>query len=97
MKIPAVTRVEEWTMAEMGVGADIAAGNQAVIGNWALFVMAQIIIIVTTHFVFSSFLLMFIIVFIFISINLMVIIMITSPIRLNIIVIKEFIFLVLLG
>ena len=26
---PAVTRVEEWTSAETGVGAAIAAGNQA--------------------------------------------------------------------
>lgn len=35
---PAVTRVEEWTMAEIGVGADIAAGNQQDKGNWALLV-----------------------------------------------------------
>jgi hypothetical protein len=28
-KTPAVTRVEEWTKAETGVGAAIAAGNQA--------------------------------------------------------------------
>jgi hypothetical protein len=32
---PAVTRVEEWTKAETGVGAAIAAGSQAEKGNWA--------------------------------------------------------------
>lgn len=37
-KIPAVTKVDEWTSAEIGVGADIAIGNQAEKGNWALFV-----------------------------------------------------------
>ena len=39
MYTPAVTRVEEWTRAETGVGAAIAAGNQAQKGNWALFVI----------------------------------------------------------
>lgn len=39
---PAVTRVEEWTRAETGVGAAIAAGNQAEKGIWALFVQAAI-------------------------------------------------------
>lgn len=37
---PAVTRVEEWTRAETGVGAAIAAGSQLENGSWALFVMA---------------------------------------------------------
>lgn len=40
-KIPAVTNVDEWTIAEMGVGADIAAGSQDDIGIWALFVSLQ--------------------------------------------------------
>lgn len=39
-KVPAVTRVEEWTRAEMGVGAAMAAGSQAENGNCALFVHA---------------------------------------------------------
>lgn len=30
---PAVTKVEEWTIAEIGVGADIAAGSQVESGN----------------------------------------------------------------
>lgn len=34
---PAVTKVDEWTSAEIGVGAAIAIGNQAENGNWALF------------------------------------------------------------
>lgn len=41
-KIPAVTNVEEWTIAEIGVGADIAAGSHLDKGNWALFENAQI-------------------------------------------------------
>jgi hypothetical protein len=41
-KIPAVTRVEEWTIAEIGVGADMAAGSHLESGNWALFLKAQI-------------------------------------------------------
>lgn len=36
-KIPAVTSVEECTIAEIGVGADMAAGSQQERGNWALF------------------------------------------------------------
>lgn len=40
---PAVTKVEEWTKAEMGVGAAMAIGNQAEKGNWALFEQAAII------------------------------------------------------
>lgn len=37
---PPVTRVEEWTRAETGVGAAIAAGNQLEKGTWALLVQA---------------------------------------------------------
>lgn len=37
MNTPATTKVEEWTKEEMGVGALIAANNQALKGNWALF------------------------------------------------------------
>lgn len=37
-KIPAVTSVEEWTNADTGVGAAIAAGNQLENGICALFV-----------------------------------------------------------
>lgn len=36
--MPAVTKVDEWTNAETGVGAAIAAGNHALNGSWALFV-----------------------------------------------------------
>lgn len=43
-KTPAVTRVEEWTKAETGVGAAMAAGSQEEKGIWALFVMAATII-----------------------------------------------------
>jgi hypothetical protein len=42
-KTPAVTRVEEWTKAETGVGAAIAAGNQLEKGICALLVMAATI------------------------------------------------------
>lgn len=41
MKIPAVTKVEEWTIAEIGVGADIAAGSHEESGNWAPLVQAH--------------------------------------------------------
>jgi hypothetical protein len=34
-----VTRVEEWTREETGVGAAMAAGNQDIKGNWALLVI----------------------------------------------------------
>jgi hypothetical protein len=37
---PAVTKVEEWTNEETGVGAAIAAGSQAENGIWALLVIA---------------------------------------------------------
>lgn len=40
---PAVTNVEEWTKAEIGVGADIAIGSHAEKGNCALLVHAAII------------------------------------------------------
>ena len=33
-----MTIVEEWSKADVGVGADIAAINQLDHGNWALFV-----------------------------------------------------------
>lgn len=36
---PAVTKVEEWTSAETGVGAAIAAGNQEEKGIWALLLL----------------------------------------------------------
>lgn len=39
-KTPAVTKVDEWTRAETGVGAAIAAGSQLENGNWALLVIA---------------------------------------------------------
>jgi hypothetical protein len=35
---PAVTKVEEWTRADTGVGAAMAAGSQALKGICALFV-----------------------------------------------------------
>lgn len=35
---PAVTKVEEWTKAETGVGAAMAAGSQDEKGVWALLV-----------------------------------------------------------
>lgn len=42
---PAVTRVEEWTSADTGVGAAIAAGNHLENGICALFVIAAVIIV----------------------------------------------------
>ena len=53
---PAVTKVEEWTKAEIGVGAAIAAGNQAEKGNWALFDKAAVsksIILISWNFSFE--------------------------------------------
>lgn len=41
-KTPAVTRVEECTRADTGVGAAIAAGSHAMKGIWALLVIAAI-------------------------------------------------------
>lgn len=35
-----MTRVDECTRAETGVGAAMAAGSQLMNGSWALFVMA---------------------------------------------------------
>lgn len=43
-KTPAVTKVEEWTKAETGVGAAMAAGSQAEKGICALLVIALKII-----------------------------------------------------
>lgn len=40
---PAVTNVDEWTNADTGVGAAIAAGSQEEKGIWALFVQADTI------------------------------------------------------
>lgn len=42
-KTPAVTKVDECTKEETGVGAAIAAGNQEEKGTWALFVIKAII------------------------------------------------------
>ena len=47
---PAVTKVEECTMAEIGVGALMAAGNQVDRGNWALLVILDIIKIIMDSF-----------------------------------------------
>ena len=44
-----MTRVEECTRAETGVGAAIAAGGQAEKGMCALLVMAAIVIVRTTY------------------------------------------------
>lgn len=46
---PAVTKVDEWTRADTGVGAAMAAGSQAEKGIWALLVMAATIISVGSH------------------------------------------------
>lgn len=43
IKTPAVTKVEECTKEETGVGAAIAAGNQEEKGTWALLVINAII------------------------------------------------------
>lgn len=82
---PAVTSVDEWTRAEIGVGADIAAGSQAEKGNWALFDIAAIIIIISTKFIKFSFILKF--QFIIINIVAILIRIIISPIRFDRIVI----------
>lgn len=47
-KIPAVTKVEECTSADTGVGAAIAAGSHAEKGIWALFVNPATIIAIAT-------------------------------------------------
>lgn len=44
---PAVTRVEEWTKAETGVGAAIAMGSQGENGNCALLVIPAIKVAIT--------------------------------------------------
>lgn len=41
--------MEEWTKAETGVGAAIAAGSQLEKGIWADFVMAATIIVRQIH------------------------------------------------
>jgi len=41
-KIPAVTNVDEWTSADTGVGAAIAAGSHLEYGIWALLVIVAI-------------------------------------------------------
>jgi len=46
-KTPAVTSVDEWTNADTGVGAAIAAGNHLENGICALFVIAAQVIIIT--------------------------------------------------
>ena len=43
MKMPAVTRVLEWTRALIGVGALIAIGSQTLKGIWALLVRQAIV------------------------------------------------------
>lgn len=55
---PAVTKVDECTSAEIGVGAAIAAGNQAENGNCALFdnlaiINSKIVIIWNSSFIFK--------------------------------------------
>lgn len=45
---PAVTRVDEWTKAETGVGAAMAAGSHLEKGIWALFVIAATVIVIMT-------------------------------------------------
>lgn len=52
---PAVTRVDEWTKAEIGVGAAIAIGSQAENGNCALFEHAAIIKSNMVRFIYSIF------------------------------------------
>jgi hypothetical protein len=47
---PAVTSVDEWTSAETGVGAAIAAGSHLENGIWALLVIAATIIVITWYF-----------------------------------------------
>lgn len=96
-KIPAVTRVDECTIAEMGVGADIAAGSQDDIGIWALLVRLHIKINVIIRFLdpLSSWLFSWAL--ILIKLILKVTINILSPTRLKNIVISEFFILVLLG
>lgn len=44
MNTPAVTKVEEWTREDTGVGAAIAAGSQEEKGSWALLVIPAIVI-----------------------------------------------------
>ena len=48
-KIPAVTKVEECTKEDTGVGAAIAAGSHAENGIWALLVIEPTITITENH------------------------------------------------
>lgn len=80
MNTPAVTRVDEWTKAEMGVGAAIAAGSHAENGNCALFEHAAIsnnIIVSNVKFSFIFKFQFFVVVIIAIDIKIII-----SPIRL---------------
>lgn len=49
MYTPAVTRVDECTSDDTGVGAAIAAGSHAEKGIWALFVIAPTVSITLTN------------------------------------------------
>ena len=49
-----MTRVDEWTKADTGVGAAIAAGSQAEKGIWALLVIAARIIKVYSKFLLNN-------------------------------------------
>lgn len=64
MYTPAVTRVDEWTKAEIGVGAAIAAGSQEENGNWALLEMAAIRMSIETIVGYCSFIVKFQFIFI---------------------------------
>lgn len=82
---PAVTKVDEWTKAEIGVGAAIADGSHAENGNCALFEKAAIIKSVIEISWNSSFILKFQLEFIIrILIDIKIIM---SPIRFDIMVI----------
>lgn len=56
---PAVTSVDEWTKAEIGVGAAIAIGNHAENGNCALFDKAAVVTMIIVNVVNSIFILKF--------------------------------------
>lgn len=85
MKIPAVTKVDEWTRAEIGVGAAIASVNHAENGIWALLENAAINVV--TNILFSILFVICVIIHDLVSIILiMVIISMMSPARFIIIV-----------
>lgn len=54
-KTPAVTRVDEWTNAEIGVGAAMAIGSHAENGNWALLVKLAISNMIIINLLYSIF------------------------------------------